>query len=367
MRFNLKILDRYLALQFLGPFVLAVGGFLIIGTVDILFVLVDSFVISGVPLAVVTRLLLYKLPAIMVLFFPMAVLFTVMFNLVRMAKDNELTILRASGVPSLRILTPIIILCIFASGLAFLINEKVVPWSNQVSDKLIQQSMRKKAPPNITNNVFFKDKGNRFFYIKTADSKRGILKRVLVFETQGKFPRIISANHATWTDNTWTLYDGFIQKLDDKGALDYSSQFDQINIHVNRSVGSFYSKKRSAKEMDSRSLKDKIDTLALSGINTNTLEVEYHRKFSFPITCLIFGLIGSTFCIRFVRSGKDWWGVIFAIVVAVLLVGFFFFLTAYCNSLGKKGSLPVILAVWLPNMIYGIPSIGIILHDSYYR
>ena len=36
-------------------------------------------------------LLMFKLPAIMILFFPMAVLFATMLVLVRMAKDNEIS------------------------------------------------------------------------------------------------------------------------------------------------------------------------------------------------------------------------------------------------------------------------------------
>ena len=43
----------------------------------------------------------------MVLFFPMAALFSTMLLLVRMAKDNELTVLRTSGIQTFRIILPI--------------------------------------------------------------------------------------------------------------------------------------------------------------------------------------------------------------------------------------------------------------------
>ena len=49
------ILDRHVVTQFMGPFLLAVGGFVIIGIVYILFTLVDLFVNSVVPLFVVAR------------------------------------------------------------------------------------------------------------------------------------------------------------------------------------------------------------------------------------------------------------------------------------------------------------------------
>ena len=94
----LTILDRYIAREITNPFFLAIGGFAIIGLVDILFYLVDIFVRSKISILVLIRLLAYKLPAVIVLFFPMAVIFAVMLLFVRMAKDNELSVLRTSGV-----------------------------------------------------------------------------------------------------------------------------------------------------------------------------------------------------------------------------------------------------------------------------
>ena len=98
-----KILDRYLVREFINPFILAVCGFGLIAVVDILMYLVELAVISGIGFDVVIRILIYKLPAIMVLFFPMAVLFTVMLILVRMAKDNEITVLKTFIVKTLQI------------------------------------------------------------------------------------------------------------------------------------------------------------------------------------------------------------------------------------------------------------------------
>ena len=77
--------------------------------------------------------------------------------------------------------------------------------------------------------------------------------------------------------------------------------------------------------MDSSELKEKINTLEKGGINTRNLEVEYHLKKVCLQLAFIFSLMGITFCITFVRTSKDWWGVIWAIVLAVLLVGFYFF------------------------------------------
>ncbi|MBT5855707.1 YjgP/YjgQ family permease [bacterium] len=361
------IIDRYVFTQFLGPFILAIGGFVIIGIVDILFALVDMFVNSGVPLLVVMRLLLYKIPAIMVLFFPMAVLFAVMLLMVRMAKDNEITILRTSGLNLSRLLAPILLICALSAVLSYLTNERLVPWANQVSDTLIRRSFQKRPPPTIVDNVFFKESGDRFFYIRSVDSKKSIMKDILIFEKATVYPRITTAKKATWQHRTWTLFDGKIQEFGADGDLEFSSVFHHTKIHVDRDVQSFYTKRKTPKEMDSFELKEKITVLEKGGINTRSLEVEYHMKKSIPAACLIFGILGVGFCLRFVKSGKDWWGVIIAIVLVVLLVGFYFFLTALFRSLGKKGVIIPILGAWGPNIIYAIPGVGLIYHECIHR
>lgn len=364
---RLTILDRYLIEQFMGPFILSVGGFAIIGIVDILFYLIELFVISGVPFFTILRLLVYKLPAIMILFFPMAVLFSVMLLLVRMAKDNELTVLRTSGVTSLRIITPLIIVTFFTAILSYITNEKIVPWANHTSDQLIRYEIKKKPPPNIMENVVFKDSSNRFFHIKDVDSRSGEMNNILIIEETKHFPRIITAKNGIWNNHSWSLNNGFIQEFNQDGLLEFIDEFMELTINVNQAISTFYKRKKSAKEMNSKDLKEKITTLDKGGVSTRNLKVEYHMKTSIPMACFVFGLVGIAFCLSFVRSGKDWWGVIMAIIIAVLSVGFYFFITALCRALAKDNHLPIFLGAWIPNILYASIAIGIIRYQCKFK
>ena len=350
---RLSILDRYLLEQIAGPFFLAVGGFAIIAVADIMFYLVELVVISGVPFLTFVRLLFYKLPALMIMFFPMSVLFAVMLVLVRMAKDNELTILRTSGIHSFRILIPIILFTIFTTGLSFITNEKVVPWANRASDKLIREDIKRKPPPNIVENVVFNDGSGRYFYVQEVDSKTGEMEHVLIFEETHKFPRVITAKTAKWNATNWSLRDGFIQETNDDGIIDFIDHFEEMKINVLQNLHAFYKRSKSAKEMDSGELKQKIDKLEKGGVSTRSLRVEYHMKRSIPAACFIFGLVGIAYCFTFVKSGKDWWGVIISICISVLTVGLYFLITAFFRAVGKGGSLPPHISVWVPNLIYG--------------
>ncbi len=363
-----SIINRYLSREFYGPFFFSLGGFIIIGLVDFIFALVDLFINSGVPFGTVVRLLMYKIPAIMVMFLPMSSIFSTMLLMVRMAKDNEITIIRTSGVNIFRVIIPVALLGLGTALFSWGVNEYVTPWANQVSDRLIQHSIRKQPPPKVVDNVFFKEMGNRFLFIENINIETGEMRNLLLFEKSSHpFPRLITSKKAQWDEKNWFLKNGFIHEVNTAGDIKYISHFDTTVIHIERDLGSFYTRHKTPRQMDSNELKEKINTLDKGGINTSALEVEYHLKKSLPAACFIFCLMGLTFCITFVRTGKDWWGVIWAIVLVVLLVGFYFFLMATFRALGKRGVLSPFLSAWIPNLIYFFPCTGILLYDGFKR
>ena len=87
----------------------------------------DLFINSGVPFGTVFRLLMYKIPAIMVMFLPMSSIFSTMLLLVRMAKDNEITIIRTSGVNIFRVIIPVALLGLGTALFSWGVNEYVTP------------------------------------------------------------------------------------------------------------------------------------------------------------------------------------------------------------------------------------------------
>jgi lipopolysaccharide export system permease protein len=365
LRFS--VLDRYLLGQLIGPFLVAVFGFALIGLVDLIMYLVDQSISHGVPFFISVRLLIYKLPAIMVLFFPMAVIFSVMLLMIRMAKDNELTILRASGVTLGRVLLPILFFCIMITGLSSLINERVVPWTNRVSAGLIQLNVLKQVPLELTEAVVFKGPGNRYFYLKSVDKVNHMIRGLFIFEEGGEFPRLMTAKTAQWTEKIWTLYDGNIYDIDDDGRLSFFSHFKEAKLDVKQALSAFYEDHRSPKEMNSKELREKIAVLKSGGINIRSLEVELAMKKSIPVACLVFGMIGISFCLCFVKSGKDWWGVIVAICLTVLVVGFYFFLIAVFRALANDGHLLPLVGAWLPTVLYALLGSVTMIYHTFWR
>jgi len=343
----MKIIDRYVVFEMLGPFLIGVVGFVLVLAVDLLFTMADLIINKGVPLWAMVKLLIYKLPAIMVLTFPVSTLFAVAMALGRLSKDNEIIALRTSGISLYRISVPILIIGILVSFASYFTNEKLVPHANHVSSNIIRQIIYKRPLPEVKQNVFFKDAHNRFYYAKRVNMKNKTMDNIMVYEvSQDKYPRVILAEKATFSGRIWNLNKGLVHKYDKNGFLNYEATFTNMRLNVSEDVLSF-SNQKTSQEMDSGELKNMITMLDKGGVNTNALQTELLMKFSIPATCFVFALIGIPFSLPNPRSGRTW-----GMIVTIVFMFTFYVFASVFRSLGKGGILPPAAAAFTPQLSF---------------
>jgi len=357
-----KILDRYVSREVLGPFILGILGFVMVMIVDLLFTFVDLIINRGVPLGVMGQLLLYKLPAIMIMTFPVATLFGVTMCLGRLSHDNELSALRTSGVPFTRIAVPILIISLLVSLFSFYLNEKVVPFANHRSEKLIRQILMKNPLPEVRSDLFFKDAYNRHFYIGSINTKTRELLRVMVYELTGEnLPQVTTAEKAKLENLKLKLKNGVIHKFDADGHLAYEATFTDMQINMNEDPVTI-SEQRSPSEMDSGELRSQIQVFEKGGMSTAALATDLYMKYSVPFTSFIFALIGLPLAIPGLRSSRTW-----GMVVTIVMIFTFYVFASVFRSLGRGGILPPYLAAWTPQLIFGILGVIFIIREVKHR
>jgi lipopolysaccharide export system permease protein len=358
----MKILDRYVFSEMVGPFLIGVIGFILVLAVDLLFTMADLIINKGVPLWAVLKLLLYKLPSIMVLTFPVSTLFATAMALGRFSKDSEIVALRTSGINLFRISIPILLVGLVISFGAYFTNEKLVPHANHVASNLIRQIIYKRPLPTVKNNVFFKDAHNRHYYARRIDMKNKTMENIMVYEvTDEKFPRVILADKASFKGRIWELKDGVIHKYDKDGYLNYEAGFSYMKLNVSEDILSF-SKNKNYEEMDSNELKSMISVLNKGGINTKALRTELLMKYSIPATCFVFALIGIPFSLPSPRSGRTW-----GMVVTIVFMFTFYVFASVFRSLGKGGVLPPMAAAFTPQILFSIIGVSLLFVVNKYK
>ena len=77
------------------------------------------------------------------------------------------------------------------------------------------------------------------------------------------------------------------------------------------------------------------------------LQVRIQEKFTFPMACLVFGLIGSSLGAK--PNNRTSRGQGFALSIVMILV--YYLLAFSFSALGVKGALPAVLAAWSPVLI----------------
>ncbi|NQT30262.1 MAG: YjgP/YjgQ family permease [Candidatus Saganbacteria bacterium] len=358
----MKILDRYVLSEMIGPFLIGVVGFVLVMAVDLLFTMADLIINKGVPLWAVLKLLFYKLPSIMVFTFPVSTLFATAMVLGRLSKDSEIIALRTSGISLFRISVPILVFGIVISFFSYLNSEQIVPYANHISSNIIRQIIHKRPLPEVAENMFFKDAHNRHYYARRVDMKNKSMEDVMVYEVTGeKFPRVILAKKANFGARIWDLKEGVIHKYDQKGFLTYEAVFSDMKLNVSEDVLSF-TEQKTYKEMDSGELKNMIGMLGKGGMSTNALKTELLMKYSVPATCFVFALIGIPFSLSSPRSGRTW-----GMVMTIVFMFTFYVFASVFRSLGRGSVISPALAAFTPQVAFVVIGAGFLCWESWYK
>ncbi len=352
----MKLLDAYFVREQAGPFLLALSGFCLMMLADSLFYTAEIIVDRGAPAMVIIKWLLLRLPAVLVLAFPVSVLFSTLFALGRMSRDNEILALRTGRVSFYRIMLPFVFMGVIASFLAYVTNEKIVPWTNHASENIFRRLILSQSLPQIQENILFKGGPNLHFYIRRYYPIPKMAEGVYVYEAgSGTFPRTMTSKRAFLENETWQLQDGVVHHYSEDGGLDYEAKFKTMKIHLDVNLLDFFGNQKTPQEMNAKELLQQITLFKRGGVDVKRLATDYYFKFSIPAACLMVALLASPLSLVF---GKG--GIIFGVILSIVLTFIYYVIMSLGRSFGFIGILPPWLAAWMPNLFFGSAAVFLI-------
>lgn len=343
-------------MELVRPFLMGVAGFIVILIGNTLYLFAELIVNTGVPVKEVLLLLLYSLPANIVVTFPVAFLFATLLAIGRMSKDSEFTALRSVGVSFKRMLTPIMLMSLVVSYGAFYVNDEVVPWANRKTVDLVRQNFLRQSTQVLRENVFFKDTGvERYFYVRQVDRRANDMYDVFIFDKRAETSRTITAQQARWEKGRWLMQNGVVADYDASGVVLKETGFKELAVPVatNPEVH-LASGERSPQEKQAHELYDEIQVLRTGGTDTRVMEVDYHTKFSLPLSTFFAALVAAPLGAKFSRLG-GFIGVVFSII----LVFIYYVVMTVFRSLGNNGVVDPVTGAWAQNYIFAM--VGIFL------
>lgn len=350
-----RVLDRYVATEFLKIFVVASLG---LPVLTILFKLtdnIDRYLSRQIPGRDIALAYVFNLPEQLFLVSPAAVLFATVFTVGALARHSEITATKASGIPFHRLAAPLLVLASLAAVLTFFLGE-AVPLANQRRDVLLREREMRSASQRY-NFVYRADEG-RIYAVRSLVVRDNEMRDVQI-EREGNgsdFPGyFLTAARAGYEDGRgWILSDGTMRLFlgpEREVAFGFDSLRQRAMTERPRDL---LVEPKAPDQMSYGELGRYVRSLERSGSDAGKLRVEQTLKIAIPVTCIIIALFGAPLGLTGARSGPAY-GV--AVSLATTIV--FLLLVQLARPVGAGHVLPPVLAGWAPNLLFG--SAGVVL------
>ncbi|MBR6169513.1 MAG: LptF/LptG family permease [Bacteroidaceae bacterium] len=210
-KLDIFILKGYLQL-FAGTFFICLFIFLM----QFIWKFVDDLVGKGLTWDVLAKFFWYCSLTLIPLSVPLAVLLACLISYGNFGERFELLAMKASGIPLIRILMPVLILVALICAGSFYFQNKISPEANKQLYTLLW-SMRQKSPElDIPEGIFYSDIPGYNLYVERKDAETGMLYGVMIYTNTESYEdtQIVIADSgrlqstADKTHLKLTLYDG---------------------------------------------------------------------------------------------------------------------------------------------------------------
>jgi len=274
---------------------------------------------------------------------PMGVVFSVLLVMERLSSDSEIIAMKASGITSYGIYTPVIIFSMLCMILHLAISTYLGPISIAKMQKRIVNEASQKIYAFIEERDFQRVFKGLILYVDAVDRISHQLKGVFI-QTAGEHPSIITA---------------------DRGSIDFRASMIVLNLED----GSIYLKQKQAiRYATFKEYTFSIDANLSNELNIRTYDTatqpqlkqmikknpdprlikEYHTRLSFPVLDLILGMIGVSFGIhRYTRSGRQT-----GFLVGIGTIVAYYMVYVLSSRLVKGGLLGPVTGAWFPDIIF---------------
>lgn len=347
----IRILDKYVIKQLIGPFLFGFFLFVTIIAIDPLMSALQSIINENVGMSVMFRWFLNRLPQDMVFTFPMSVLLANLLVFGRMSKDSETTALRAGGTNFFRILVPVVIFALIITFISFVFNELVVPGSNERARNIRRQEIMRLVEPEASENAVMRTSDGAFAYARKVFEKRGEMEKVLLeyYNDNGVLQRRISAANAQWDGNSWVLLQAVEQSYTDGLGLASPTTIPELRVaSIEETPEDFARQSKKPNEMSYTELKGRIEAYERTQfMDTTELRVGLAMKTSLPFASFFFAIIGASFGLTNSRSGA-----FIGFGVSIFIIFIYYVMMSFFTALGKSGLLPPMFSAWAQNIIF---------------
>lgn len=341
-------LDRFLIREFLSFFFIVAFG------VALLFLGIDfmsNLWRLGMPVERVVDLYLYKLPATIQQFIPLACLMATLLVLSSMSRQNEVLALYMSGVSTLRILSTFIAAVATISTISFLTFDSLVPSFN-MKQLAIQKGLDPSQDLSLLNpkaGIWYRSR-QLIYNVGRFVPQTNTLEDVSIYRLTSHFRMLesIHAKRAVFEDGDWTLRDGHVVQYPKESGFPVPLTFTARRGVIPEKPGDFKTLEIHEETMRLKDLRRFIARNTDFGLDTTAEQVHYHERVALVFAPLIFVLVGIPFALKPLKT----YSMAKSVGLCFLLVFLYLLMFRMALSIGKGGHIPPVVAGWAANGVF---------------
>ena len=311
---------------------------------------VEDFVNKKVPGFEILGYFRNFIPYILALLFPIFIFVAVIFFTSRLANRSEIIAMLSSGMSFRRFLRPYMIGSGIISIVLLLANHFIIPRANKSRLRFEEKYLWEHAYSK-DDNFHMRINPTEYIYLQSYnhESKTGYHFSYEKLEGTAILQKI-SAERCTYDSvhKQWQLFD--VIQRENKGVKESMQHLQTLNKTFNFSPSDLIEKREQKQLMTSPELNRFIRKENEKGSEALTeYYIEKYRRTASPFSAFVLTIIGASIASRKVRGGS---GVHLAI--GLLISAVYILMMQFSTTFAIKGSLHPFIAVWIPNLVFGL-------------
>ena len=360
---NRHVLFRYLMKELFLYFFIAFIFFFMVFFVNQILLVAENILKKHVPVMDVMRLITYSLPMVIAQSAPFATLVGFLMCLGRLASENEILILRASGQNYRMILKPVLILGILISFASFFVNDYLLPLGTINYNKLYRSILTSNPAVELESNSI-KRTNDKTLVIGEVSGEN--VSDLIFFDTDSDGGQRIIVADASMVKKSSAA--GVLMKLimNDASVLmfdrDKKNDYDVLtseNVELNIFESTFLENDRviSPREMTSYDLYKEIKAMKNDAEVTqkkrNRYNLEMAKKFSMPFGSIFFAILALPLALIFGKHNGQTIGLIIGLFISL----FYWAVSIVGQIFSSRTGVYGVTTMWAPNILIGVAGI----------
>ena len=298
------------------------------------------------------KYLFYLLPYVYIQLAPSSVMIAILATYIIKSRQNEIVTWTAAGQSIYRLLLPCFILMLVLGGVNWVIQENLLPESNQIQDTLRTQ-IRSRGVLGNKEGKFWAANGNRIFSFEidgkiTSNQPVNNLSVYEFTEDRAKIKEVYKSPKAVW-ENDKIRFIGEGKKINWDNAIAEVKK--TRNGELAESYNPFANLFSKPSHLSSSETVEKINNTESVEARRN-FEISLEKKYSTLILPFVITLFTAPFAMSLSRKSK--------VITVGYAVGFWLLFMGVGNffeQFGLNGYVSPLIAVWSPLLLFSIVGI----------